>query len=393
MNPTGIREQETEPTSRSFHPEKIPYVYANDYTIHMRFFRFLLFLSVTSLFSCHHKPAYPFVTTLAGSGRMSFQDGKGMQASFANLMGITCDRSGNIFVADSHNNLIRKITPDGTVSTFAGNGKQGSADGTGPAASFFNPEGIASDSQGNLYVADTHNNLVRRISPEGRVTTLAGLRKSGTLPTQKDTLPPLDNPSGIAVDASGNVYIADWGNDLIRKLTPDGKLTVFAGTGDRGNTNGPAGKATFYLPAGLALDDAGNLYVADSYNNMIRKISPAGWVSLVAGQPEKGCADGKGTSAAFYHPTGIAIGKNGRIYVADMGNNRIRVVTMEGQVSTLAGTGRRGNAGGPGAQAAFFQPFALATDPNDNLYIADYQNNQVKEISSPAEGSPGKKPQ
>lgn len=339
----------------------------------------LLFLTSLIIYACNSNKRYLGVTTFAGSGLMGSQNGKGTEASFANPMGIAIDTANNVYVADSHNNLIRKITPGGIVTTLAGSGNAGSTDGKGNDASFFYPGGITVNNEGIVYVADTHNNLIRRISPDGEVTTIAGRRKD-SLTNSTDTSVRFDNPAGISTDAHGCVYVADWANDVIRKLNPDGKVTIIAGSGTPGSEDGIGTKASFYLPGGIAVDSAGFIYVADTYNNMIRKISPEGKVTLLAGQKKKGHADGKGNLASFLHPQGIAVDKAGNVYVADMGNNRIRKITPDGNVSTLAGNGLRGSVNGRDTLASFFRPYGVAIGKNGSIYVADYQNNMVRKI-------------
>lgn len=321
----------------------------------------------------------PAVTTVAGNGTLGFANGDAKSASFSNPMGVAVDSSGNVFVADSRNNLIRKITPDGTVSTLAGSGKQGAADGKGAAASFFFPTALATDVNGNLYVADTQNSRIRKITADGMVSTIAG-KPTKLINDMKDTSG-MDHPSGIAVDKKGNVFVSDLNKDLIKKITPSGKVSIIAGTGARGKKNGKADMASFYLPTGLAVDDKDNLYLCDSYNNMIRKISAGGIVTLIAGRSKKGSKDGKDTTASFWHPNSIAVDKAGNLYVADMDNNKIRKITPDGMVTTFAGTDSHGSANGYITQASFYQPYGITSDKAGNLYIADYQNNLIRKIS------------
>jgi len=338
------------------------------------------FLAIFFVTACSEKNNQRRVTTFAGSGTMGSADGLGLKASFANLMAITTDATGNVYVADSHNNLIRKITPAGVVTTLAGSGVAGSADGKGIAASFFNPAGIAADRKGNIYVSDTHNSLIRKITPDGAVTTIAGRRPTNAT-SLNDSIVRLDNPAGIAVDAIGNVYIADWANNKIRKLTPAGHVTTLAGTGIPGMKDGKGDSASFYLPWGIAVDAANNVYVTDSYNNMVRKISPVGMVTTIAGKKAKGSANGQGRAASFFHPAGIALDTLGNLYIADMGNNKIRKISPAGAVSDYAGNGLRGSTNGKNMEASFYKPYGVAVDNTGVVYVADYQNNLVRKIS------------
>ncbi|WP_295672856.1 NHL repeat-containing protein [uncultured Mucilaginibacter sp.] len=342
----------------------------------------LLFLSaaITFVMACNKNKNIE-VTTYAGSGAIGAVNGKSTEASFSNLMGLAIDSAGNIYVADSRNNMIRKISADGVVSTLAGSGNQGSADGKGVAASFFFPAALTVDTHGVVYVADTHNSMIRKITPDGNVTTLAG-RPDAATKDHPGAMVRFDNPYGIAVDKNGNVFVSDWDKDQVKKVSPDGKVSVYAGTGDRGLKDGPAVNASFYLPEGIALDQKGNLYVADTYNNLIRKISPEGIVSTLAGKIKRGSANGKGAAASFSHPDGIAVDKKGNVYVADVGNNKIRKITPDGIVSDFAGTGKRGADNGPANTATFYRPFGITIDNAGNLFVADYQNNLIRKIGN-----------
>jgi sugar lactone lactonase YvrE len=329
--------------------------------------------------ACH--PQGPQVTTFAGNGTLGYADGKVADASFSNPMGLAADSLGNIYVADSRNNVIRKISADGIATTLAGSGKAGSADGEGGAASFFFPTALTVDAKGTVYVADTHNNMVRKITSGGVVTTLAGrftpVKGGATGNSER-----FDNPSGIAVDKEGTVYITDWAKDKIKKISPDGKVSTLAGTGNPGSTDGPGALSEFFLPEGIAADARGNLYVADTYNNRVRKITPQGIVStLVSGKvvPQQGRS--KRDTAALSHPFGIAVDNAGNVYVADAGNNKIRKITPDGKMVTLAGSGLRGSENGAANVASFYNPFGVAADSKGNLYVADYQNNLIRKIT------------
>lgn len=343
----------------------------------------LYFLALVFI-SCNQNSAT--VSTYAGNGKPGATNGKAIDASFYNLMGLAVDSIGNVFVADSRNNLIRKISADGMVSTLAGSGEAGKMDGPASKASFNYPMAVTVDSKGNVYVCDTQNNLIRKMASDGTVSTIAGALTVANKDHPEDTTR-LDNPKGIVADKQGNVYFTDFGRDVIRKIATDGKITVFAGNSDRGAKDGKGTAASFYLPTGLAIDDQGNLFVADTYNNIIRKIDPSGLVTTIAGKPAPqgkrngGARDGKGSEAQFRQPFGIAVDHNGNVYVADVGNQKIRKISPDGMVTTVAGTGRRGADNGDASKASFYNPYGIAMDKQGNLYIADYQNNLVRKLS------------
>jgi sugar lactone lactonase YvrE len=291
------------------------------------------------------------VTTLAGSGFRSYAEGVGTAASFNNPLGIAVDASGNVFVADQGNNRIRKITPAGVVSTFAGSGIAGASNGTGAAASFNRPYDIAIDANGNLYVADTDNYRIRKISPVGSVTTLAG-----SSPGNLDgigTAAKFESPTGLTVDAYGNVYVADNGNRLIKKISSLGVVTTLAGTGVPGFADGSGSAASFSNPFHITIDPSGNLYVTDPNNHAIRKITASGMVTTIAGNGISGFADGPGSTARFSNPCGIANDGLGNIYIGDNLNYKIRKINSDNVVSTLAGSGVLGAQNGEIGSTAF----------------------------------------
>src|SRR5581483_9068892 len=241
-------------------------------------------------------------------------------ARFRGPQGLVIDSHGNLFVADGGNNTIRMVTPEGLVSTFAGlAGASGSADSAGNAARFFAPFGLAQDKAGNLYVAELGNCAIRKISPSGAVTTLAGLANEAGKVDGVGVNAQFRNPEGLAVDFAGNVFVADTGNSAIRKITPDGRVTTFAGeSGKIGNADGAGSLARFWQPCGIATDNSGNLFVSDTWNNTIRKITPAGVVTTIAGLAgNPGNVDGVGADARFDQPQGLAVGPDGAIYVAE----------------------------------------------------------------------------
>jgi sugar lactone lactonase YvrE len=277
----------------------------------------------------------PLVTTLAGTGSGGFGNGTGIHdVMFNDPNGLVTDPSGNVYIADAGNNMIRKITPDGVVTTlagFAGSYGFGSENGVGTAASFNGPMGIAMDASGNFYVADSVNCLVRKITPAGVVTTLAGTVGVTGSANGSGTAASFNDPYSVAVDSSGNIYVADYGNNLIRKITPAGVVTTLAvsagGTGSANAGAANAGATSFKDPSGMAFDSSGNLYVADAGNNLIRKITPAGVMTTLAGSAGvAGSANGNATAALFYGPFGVTVDASGNVYVADSGNELIRKI-------------------------------------------------------------------
>jgi sugar lactone lactonase YvrE len=336
------------------------------------------------------------VTTLSGTaGVCGSADGIRTVAQFCGPRGIAADKAGNLYVADTGNSTIRKITPAGAVTTLAGTAGivGGSVDDTGPAAEFFNPRGITTDRDGNLYVADTFNNNIRKITPAGVVTTLAGnfrhFGPSGSVGSADGvgTAALFAGPTGITADRAGNLYVTDTGNNTIRKITLAGVVTTFAGTaGVVGSANGTGSAAQFNHPQGIAADRAGNLYVADTGNQTIRKISAKSVVSTLAGTAQlAGSQDGTGPAAVFNGPTGITTDKAGNLYVTEVINNTIRKITPAGVVTTLAGNvqlfGSAGSADGIGTAALFNAPSGITSDRTGNLYVADTGNDTIRKIT------------
>ena len=314
------------------------------------------------------------VTTLAGSTR-GFSDNTGFAAQFNGPNGVTTDAAGNVYVADLNNFKIRKITPAGVVSTFAGS-TQGFADGTGTAAQFNNPRGVATDAAGNVYVADTYNHKIRKITPAGVVTTMAGSTQG--FADGNGAAAMFSTPFALTTDAADNVYVADTGNYKIRKITPEGVVSTLAGS-TLGFADGNGTTAKFHKPTGVAIDAAGNVYVADLINDKIRKITPSSVVSTLAGSTT-GYTDGTVASAQFHSPYGVATDAAGNVYVSDGGNNKIRKITPEGVVSTLAGS-TVGFADGTGTAAQFNYPTGVAIDATGNLYVADFNNHKIRKIT------------
>jgi sugar lactone lactonase YvrE len=337
------------------------------------------------------------VSTLAGNGAAGFADGSGGPSGMASFNGperLTVDPQGYVYLADGNNNRIRKIAPDGTTQTFAGNGLGGAADGTGgPAgtAEFSDPDGVALDAQGNVYVADSSNNLVRVITPDGGVvTTVAGDGNPGYV--NETTGTPLtaefNGPGGVLVDGAGNIYVVDENNNNIRVIYPSGDVGTLAGNGAAGfvdGTGGASGTAEMNVPKGITLDGQGNFYVSDANNNCIRRIDSAFNVTTFAGNGMAGDADGPSQvpgNAEFAGPVGVALGPQGQVIVADTGNARLRLRKAGGIVSTVSGNGSPGFMDGPVGMSRLSIPSAVAVDTPGNAYVADTGNNRIRLVNT-----------
>jgi hypothetical protein len=324
------------------------------------------------------------VTTWAGSTSAGGADGSFGSARFYGPGAITLCSTGRVYVADTLNSTIRQITSPGSVTTYAGAaGTNGSGDGVGSNARFFAPQGIALDSVGTLYVADSLNATIRKISSGGSVSTLAGSAGNygpddGTGSSARFYL-----PVGIAVDSLGYVYVADAWNQTIRKITPGGVVSTLAGSaGNAGCADGTNSVARFNGPTGIAVDSAGNLYVSDFFNHTIRKVTPTGNVTTVAGLAGVwGTADGTNNAARFFEPAGVTMDAAGNLYVADSGNCTVRELALVGTnwvVSTVAGlAGVGGSMGGVGTDVRFNYPAGVAVNSAGLLYIADTGNNII----------------
>jgi len=327
------------------------------------------------------------VSTLAGlAGSYGSTDGTGSGARFYQPQGITVDSGGQVYVGDTGNQTIRKITAGGVVSTLAGlPGNYGSADGSGASARFYGPAGLAADGAGNVYVADYLNQTVRKLTPAGVVSTLAGLAGSYGSADGTNSGARFWGPVAVAAVGTNNatLYVADADNGTIRQITATGVVTTLAGSASTGSTDGTGSAARFYWPGGAAVDIAGNVYVADTQNSTIRKVTPDGTVNTLAGSPgNHGSADGTGASARFYGPQGLAVDTMGDLYVADTLNSTVRKITPGGVVSTLAGTpGIKGSANDTGSAAQFDGPLGVAVDNGGNVYVTDTWNHTIRKIT------------
>lgn len=321
-----------------------------------------------------------FVSTFAGNGTASIGDGIGVGAGLNYPMGVAVDSAGYVYVVDRHNNRICKISPAGKVVTLAGSGLKGNADGQGKNASFNLPYGIDLDATGNAYVADRYNNKIRKITPDGVVTTFAGSGAVGSA-DGVGTSATFFWPTGVAVDSAGNIIIADTYNNKIRKITPAGVVTTVAGNGGTGTRDGGANNANFNVPSGVEVDGIGNIWVADVNNNMIRKISTDSIVTTVAGNGERSFADGTGRAAGFFFPYSLIMDTKGDFLVGDANNNRIRKVTKDGVVTTIAGNGAEACVDGLPAASSFNYPADVAYDAAGNIFVADAENHKIRKIA------------
>jgi sugar lactone lactonase YvrE len=316
------------------------------------------------------------VSTLAGNASTGFINGTGTGAFFDSPQGLTIDASGNIYVADSFNSAIRKVTPAGIVTTLSGTGNIGYVDGPIAGAQFYAPQSLVADAAGNIYVADMGNNMIRKISASGVVSTLAGSGDAGYV-NGTGTAATFNSPRGIALDAQGNLYVADQGNNLIRKVTAAGVVTTVAGITTAGYVdNATATSAQFNRPDGIALDAQGNIYVADLLNYAIRKISTAGVVTTYIGGPKQ--------PGVIGNPGAIAFDAKGNFFISDQNGRILEITTGKVLLSIAGSTTSAGFADGQGASALFNSPQGLIADASGNIWVADSNNNRIRKVVPPA---------
>lgn len=333
-----------------------------------------------------------YVTTYAGTGSTGFVNGDTSVASFNKPFGICLDPEGNVYLADAYNNCIRKIGTDGLVSTYAGTGTAGYLDGPASEAKFNQPINICMDDAGNMYISDFLNQRIRKISQDMVVTTIAGTGVAGLLdgPAAQAKF---NYPRGICLDDTGNIYIGDSWNHRVRKISLNGIVSTWAGggttigvqsVGDYVDASDTA--ARFYTPCELSIDLSNNIFVADAYNHRIRKIDSERMVTTIAGSgasgPDAGgFQDGPAEQALFKVPTACHVSLTGSIYVGDGQNQRVRKISTDDQVSTLAGSGETGFENGPDSLATFNFPRGCVMDYDlHRLYVVDYNNHAVRII-------------
>jgi len=401
--------------------------------------RILLALSLAPLAAAQ----FYNISTVAGIGRPHFTGGPALNSVLIQPLGVAIDSTGNIYVSDGYYNQVFQISPGGSISVYAGNGLPGFSGDGGPAgaAQLFNPQDLAVDSSGNLFIADSSNARIRKVSPAGIITTVAG---SGVGGAGGDggpaTAAGLGAPFGVAVDAAGALYISQVEQNVIRMVSPTGIISTIAGTTESGfsGDGGPATSAKLSHPEGLRVDKNGVILVADTYNYRIRKITPQGIITTFAGDGQgRFFGDGfPATNASLFYPTDISIDSAGAVYIADATNIRIRRVGPEGFIQTVAGGGgsikdgpalqanlavataialdgqgnivvplvylrqvrrvTQGNIatvagapagpaagdGGPASEAPLLDPYGIAVDSAGNLYVADQSDNRIRKISS-----------
>jgi len=346
-------------------------------------------LSVSHVQTMELAPTVGTIFTAAGNGSFDYK-GDGGAATAAALFdptSVAVDIHGDLFIADSGNNVIREVTSNGIITTVAGTGTAGYTGNGGPATSaeLDDPTGVAVDSSGDLFIADSGNNVIREVTPSGIITTVAG---TGTGGYSGDggtaTSAQLNDPTGIALDSSGDLFIADSGNNVIREVT-GGTIGTVAGNGTAGYTGdgSAATAAELNLPQGVAVDSSGDLFIADTGNNVIREVT-SGTISTIAGTGTAGYTGdgGAATVAELDLPQGVAVGSSGNLYIADTGNNVIREV-VSGTISTVAGTGTAGYSGdgGPASAATLSDPTAVAQNAQGGVVIADAGNNVVRQVT------------
>ncbi|ANZ15315.1 RICIN domain-containing protein [Streptomyces noursei] len=336
----------------------------------------------------------PPISTFAGTGVGGFagDNGPAVSAQSRYPYGVAVDSAGTLYFSEFGNHRVRRITTDGKISTVVGTGTKGFSGDCGPAVSaqLNLPRGVAVDSAGAVYIADSDNHRVRKVTADGKISTVAG---TGTKGFSGDggpaTAAQLDDPRGVAVDSTGVLYVSEYNNRRVRKITTDGKISTVAGTGTAGSDGdgGPAISAQLSRPRGMEVGRAGELYIADEGNHRVRKVTADGKISTVAGTGTAGFTgdDGPATAAQLDRPFEVTVDSIGTLYIGDYGNHRVRKVTADGKISTVAGTGTAGFTGddGPATSAQLNKPIGVVVNRVGTLYIADHANNRVRKVALP----------
>jgi gliding motility-associated-like protein len=354
----------------------------------------LSFLLVCAGSTATHSQTISTVAGVVGSAGYLGDYGKATDAKFNNPRAVATDNSGNLYIADMRNHVIRKVNSTGIISTVAGNGTSGTTTANTPAISapLNQPTGMAIDNEGNIYIADYNASTVKKVNAQGIMTTFAG---NGTEGFGGDggqaAAAKLYKPVAIAMDNAGNMFISDASNKVIRKVNKNGIITTYAGTPGRAGYSGDGGPATaakLTQPAGIAVDNAGNLYIADPSCSVIRKVTPQGIISTFAGNGNPGYSGdgGPATKAEFQigSPQGVAVDNAGNVYASDYQNHVVRKISTSGIITTIAGTGAPDYTGdgGPAISASIWYPIGIATDNAGNIYITDSYNNTIRKIVS-----------
>jgi sugar lactone lactonase YvrE len=353
-----------------------------------------VFLTLDTRSALATGPTPGTITTIAGTGvaGATGDNGPATSAELNHPEDVVADRSGNLYIADNANCEVRKIAVDGTINRFAGTGVCGAVTGNGGAAvnaQLGMVKAVAVDPSGNVYLSDDSNAVVRKISPAGIITNFAGNGTPGyTGDHGPATTAEMNEPWGIAIDASGDVYISDYQANAVRMVNPAGIISTVAGNGTGGGTgdSGPATSAELLCPAGLWVDPSGTLLIADEGNSKIRQVNPAGVISTVAGNGTVGSTGdgGPATSAELNAPYGVAVDSSGNVYIGDYNAAAVRMVTKStGKISTVAGTGVQGNTGdnGPATSAELNEPSEVAIDASGNLLVNDFDANVIRKVA------------
>ncbi|MFK8845340.1 hypothetical protein [Streptomyces sp. Ac-502] len=339
------------------------------------------------------------IATVAGNGQAGYVSDGG-PATLTQLNwphGVALDKDGNLYIAERSNHRVRRVTPQGIITTVAGNGQAGYTSDGGPATAtqLNGPSAVAVDDAGNLYIADINNHRIRKVDTRGIITTVAGNGQAGYVSDGGPaTATQLNTPTGVAVDPQGNLYIGEWGNHRVRKVDTRGIITTVAGNGQAGyvSDGGPATATKLYQPAGVEVDSNGNLYIADCNNNRVRKVDTRGIITTVAGNGQAGYVSdgGPATATQISYPLDVSLDDAGNLYIADTLNQRVRKVATDGSIGTVAGNGTAGyvDDGGPAIATRLYQPRSIALDRAGNLYIADASNNRVRGVTSVATMTP-----
>lgn len=302
------------------------------------------------------------------------------QEGFHHLVGLTIGQHNHLFVTDSSHHWISQINTNSNMTILAGTGSKGHHDGPALEAQFNHPGGLARDSKNNIYVADTENNCIRMYSPDGLVSTVAGSNEAGFQDGRKANAK-FNSPGDVIIDSNDIIYLSDTENHAIRCIMPDGEVKTIAGDGQEGYKDGFGPSAQFKNPWGLARDSKNNIYVADTGNHCIRKITQEYYVTTLAGNGERGIVNGKGQNARFNRPFGLSMDHQNNLYIADFFNNCIRKVDHDDLVTTFAGSTKRGYEDGSLQEALFAWPIDLTIDAHSKMYIADWANKAIRCIS------------